>query len=74
MNKLLKLWIELKIAYYRWALDNINKAMLSTQKQIDNSTGYMRNWALEDLLELAEDRISVKVKIRMLERKMGGLK
>ena len=71
MNKLLKLWIEFKIAYYKWALDNINNSMLSTQKQIDNSTGYMRNWACEDLLELAEDRISVKVKIKLLERKLN---
>ena len=71
MNKLLKLWVEVKIAYYKWALDNINKAMLSTQKQIDNSAGLMRNWAYDDLLDLAEDRISVKVKIKLLERKLN---
>ena len=71
MNKLLKLWIEVKIAYYKWALDNINKAMLSAQNQADKSDGLMRKWVCEDLLELAEDRISVKVKIKLLERKLN---
>ena len=74
MSKLLKLWIEFKIAYYRWALGNINSSMISTRKQIDNSTGFECDWACDDLMELEEDQIIVKVKIKQLERKLGGLK
>lgn len=71
MNKLLKLWLELKIAYYNWALDNINKAMVITKKQAEASTGNMQVWAYDDLLELAEDRIEVKAKIKQLNQQLN---
>lgn len=72
MNKLLKLWLELKIAYYNWALDNINKAMVITKKQAETSAGNMQVWAYDDLLELAEDRIEVKAKIKQLEQQLNN--
>lgn len=74
VRNLIRLIIEMRLSYYRWCLDNINKAMVVIKRQVDESSGDLKCWASEDLLELAEDRISVKVKINRLERKLGGLK
>lgn len=70
MKSIKRLWREFKLGYYRWRLENINNAMICTRKQINTSSGTMKCWASEDLLELAEDRIEALSKIKQLERQL----
>jgi cell division protein FtsB len=74
INQLRTLIIEMRIAYLNWALDNINACMIVVTRNISESSGSMRKWAHDDLLELAEDRIEVKAKIRKLENKIAEIK
>lgn len=71
MKSIKRLWRELKLGYYRWCLKNINNAIIQTIEQIRKSSGTMKCWASEDLLELAEDRIEALSKIKQLESQLN---
>ena len=73
IRNLHRLIIEMRLCYYRWCLDNINKAMVITKRQVDESGGSMRCWASEDLLELAEDRLMAKEQIKRLQRQLNKI-
>lgn len=73
IRNLNRLIIEMRLSYYRWCLDNINKAMVVTNRQVDESDGSMKCWASEDLLELAEDRIMAKEQIMQLQRQLNKI-
>lgn len=45
IRNLNRLITEMRLSYYRWCLDNINKEMVITKRQVDESSGSMRRWA-----------------------------
>ena len=73
IRNLNRLIIEMRLSYYRWCLDNINKAMVITKKRVDESKGSLKVWASEDLIELAEDKVVATEQIKRLQRQLNKI-
>ena len=73
IHNLSRLIIEMRLSYYWWCLGNINKAMVLSKRQADESSGDLKCWASEDLLELAEDRIMAKEQIQRLQQQLNKI-
>lgn len=73
IRNLNRLIIEMRLYYYYWCLGNINKAMMLAKRQVEESTGDLKVWASEDLLELAEDRIMSREQIKRLQQQLNKI-